>query len=359
MKQKWSLFALLLGFALLAISFIQRESHEKEMYKIYVDQQKENLVKGWDENWKEFLQNSVQPEFDEKGFFLNVDRSGKIISNFFPESSQKETQWFLYESLSDTKKREILHKVINSNNSWDRVIAIKRLVKKEALPKNIKLSPYEQTLVFDDAKRAFSLIFEQLENREIFRAIEKQTLDKVIVIPKGKGEITLYVPSKDYLINHSVFKKFKLQNGIDDIEISINPFKVVLKEKFNPLRIRSNRDKAIMLLGILLITLAGFLYFFDLNEKNKQVYKENKRLVFSIKDEGPGISKSDSEKIFNEFYRSKDAKDISPDGLGIGLSIVKNISLQMGSSVELKNPGSKGANFILRLSKNDLRKCYG
>ena len=44
-----------------------------------------------------------------------------------------------------------------------------------------------------------------------------------------------------------------------------------------------------------------------------------------ISDSGIGISKDDLKKIFNQYYRSESAKDIKPNGSGIGLYISKKI----------------------------------
>ena len=44
-----------------------------------------------------------------------------------------------------------------------------------------------------------------------------------------------------------------------------------------------------------------------------------------ISDTGIGIHKDDANKIFDEFYRSKNAKAIESDGTGLGLTIVRNL----------------------------------
>jgi signal transduction histidine kinase len=46
---------------------------------------------------------------------------------------------------------------------------------------------------------------------------------------------------------------------------------------------------------------------------------------FSVKDTGIGIEKDELEKIFNEFFRSKKAKEMEQIGTGLGLNLVKEI----------------------------------
>lgn len=77
---------------------------------------------------------------------------------------------------------------------------------------------------------------------------------------------------------------------------------------------------------------------------------ENEIEIF-IKDKGPGISASDKDKIFDEFYRSEAAKKLNADGLGLGLFLVKKLCKEMNAEVTLTNPGESGAVFKLKLNK--------
>ena len=59
------------------------------------------------------------------------------------------------------------------------------------------------------------------------------------------------------------------------------------------------------------------------NEGYIRIEVNNKNI--KISDSGIGISKDDLKKIFNQYYRSESAKDIIPNGSGIGLYISKKI----------------------------------
>ena len=73
-----------------------------------------------------------------------------------------------------------------------------------------------------------------------------------------------------------------------------------------------------------------------------------------VEDEGPGVESKDKDKIFQEFYRSQSAQNLSADGMGIGLSIVKRLANDMEARVTLENPGQKGAIFSFEVfSKAD------
>lgn len=81
-----------------------------------------------------------------------------------------------------------------------------------------------------------------------------------------------------------------------------------------------------------------------------QVSHESNKVVVVVSDQGPGVSESDSQKIFQEFFRSEEAKKINSDGLGLGLYLVKKMTQEMGANIELTNPGQKGAVFKLTLN---------
>jgi signal transduction histidine kinase len=75
----------------------------------------------------------------------------------------------------------------------------------------------------------------------------------------------------------------------------------------------------------------------------------DKKECFHIKvwDTGIGIPPSDINKIFDEFYRSKNAQDIDKQGTGLGLSIVKEVLKLHNSDIRVESILGKGTNFFL------------
>ncbi len=69
---------------------------------------------------------------------------------------------------------------------------------------------------------------------------------------------------------------------------------------------------------------------------------KNKEIRVAISDTGVGIHKKDLKKVFNEFYRSKNAKDIEKDGTGLGLPIVRNIIKRYSGNIEVQSSFGKG-----------------
>jgi signal transduction histidine kinase len=74
---------------------------------------------------------------------------------------------------------------------------------------------------------------------------------------------------------------------------------------------------------------------------------ENKYIMVSVSDTGPGIPYDEHEKIFKKYYRSP--KAAGPKGTGLGLAIVKAIAEEHGGSVEVESEEGKGSTFRLFL----------
>lgn len=71
--------------------------------------------------------------------------------------------------------------------------------------------------------------------------------------------------------------------------------------------------------------------------------------TFIFGDDGRGIRKQDSERVFGAFQRNESSKGI--EGAGLGLTIVKEIAEQHGGRVWVKTRGRKGTTFYLSISK--------
>lgn len=66
-----------------------------------------------------------------------------------------------------------------------------------------------------------------------------------------------------------------------------------------------------------------------------------------VRDEGPGVSASDRERIFARFARGDTASQTSGEGAGLGLSIVRAIADAHGGQVELDSRPGMGSTFTI------------
>lgn len=74
------------------------------------------------------------------------------------------------------------------------------------------------------------------------------------------------------------------------------------------------------------------------------------RAVLSLKDEAGGMDEATRQRVFEDFFTTKD----EGQGTGLGLSLTKRLVESMGGSVELRTVAGKGSEFILSFPKVSL-----
>lgn len=75
---------------------------------------------------------------------------------------------------------------------------------------------------------------------------------------------------------------------------------------------------------------------------------DEEMLSISVKDDGVGIPTEDITEVFNRNFQAKNQHGLS-EGLGIGLSLVKEIAVLHNGTVSVRNNRDKGAVFIVKL----------
>lgn len=74
--------------------------------------------------------------------------------------------------------------------------------------------------------------------------------------------------------------------------------------------------------------------------------REDKELILSVTDNGPGLPADETQRIFDMFHRAPQAR---PGGTGLGLAIVKGFVEAQGGGVTASNRPGGGAIFTIRL----------
>ena len=78
----------------------------------------------------------------------------------------------------------------------------------------------------------------------------------------------------------------------------------------------------------------------------------NKKVSFLVTDNGPGILEEDLALLFNKYYRGQRERE-RLEGVGLGLSIVKNIVESHHGTVWVKSELGKGSTFGFTLPSMD------
>lgn len=74
-------------------------------------------------------------------------------------------------------------------------------------------------------------------------------------------------------------------------------------------------------------------------------------LVISIRDAGQGIPENQLEAVFGSFYRIEESRSRNTGGVGLGLSIARDIAQKQGGSLALRNASEGGLIAMLELPK--------
>ena len=104
----------------------------------------------------------------------------------------------------------------------------------------------------------------------------------------------------------------------------------------------------------IIINLVDNAIKFSRDAENKAIDVSSKllgdgRVLFSVRDYGPGIPKDQMKKIFELFYRSESELTRETVGTGIGLAIVHQLTLAMSGNVDMIN-AEPGAEFRISFS---------
>jgi len=94
----------------------------------------------------------------------------------------------------------------------------------------------------------------------------------------------------------------------------------------------------------LFYTLPGGQVAVELSQTESEIF-------FKVKDTGIGVPKEDQARLFSQFYRAKNARDIRPDGTGVGLFISKKVIAAHNGKVIFESKQGKGSTFGFSLSK--------
>jgi signal transduction histidine kinase len=124
-------------------------------------------------------------------------------------------------------------------------------------------------------------------------------------------------------------RKFKIHTNISETSASVKIDKNAMKLVVNNLI-----DNAVK-------------FSSENSEIKVTIEKKEQKILLKIKDDGIGIAKNEQLRIFEKFYRGKDASHFSATGTGLGLTIVKQIVEAHGGEVQVESEPGKGSMFTV------------
>lgn len=139
----------------------------------------------------------------------------------------------------------------------------------------------------------------------------------------------------------ALYQRFYLDAGKKDIDL-------IVEKNFSGKSFITDR----MLLDQILDNLLSNAIKFSSFRKSvwiRVIEEGNDSLLFEVEDQGPGIDLEERTKLFKTFQRLSARPTGGETSTGLGLSIVKAITSQLGGDISIRSEVGKGSSFVLRL----------
>ncbi len=200
--------------------------------------------------------------------------------------------------------------------------------------------------VAHELKTPLSRVISTLELLSLERNVKP---DKIKGVVKELFHINQII--EDLLIFSRQYRTDRLEKGKTDVKKTVEEvlesFKQVLQEK--KVNLVKKYDRSVFLDIPEKYFKVVFRNIFDNAVKYSpegskiiiEIYEKKGRKGFRVIDEGIGINKATLKKIYERFYREKEARVLA-GGYGIGLSLVKKICDMYSLQLEIKSKRGKG-----------------
>lgn len=220
------------------------------------------------------------------------------------------------------------------------------------------------TMVSHELKTPLSPIIgwcDALQDPDILGTITPEQKKAVQTISSSAGKLEKLIGDlldiQKLELGRMVFEKadFQVDEMIDDIK---NSFEHTVKQKQirfvssanGKINLKSDRRRIDEVLSNLIYNAIDFVPKKD-GRIELDVKNENSAVVFSVKDNGKGISKEAQESIFKKFYQADTSFTRKHGGTGLGLSICKGIVEALGGKISVESKEGIGSNFYFTIPK--------
>lgn len=296
----------------------------------------------------------------EDGIFYSVyDQNGKVIYSGFPKGFKRDLdhQHKHKKKLSlfsmENRTFQYVDIPISGKNQWLRAIrTVDRLDKQLTellfslgivLPLMLIIITVGGYLIL---KRTFRPIQEITETAQFITQNEDYT--KRIITKNNENELTELAAVINTMLA-SIESSFMMKQLVSDSSRLLDN---------TPIHLDSQIEDDLWIIGqqTLLKRLFDNLFSnaikFTNNHISISLRQSDNQIVFSIKDNGLGISVDDQSKIWNRFYQVDSArtKD-SQSGIGLGLSLVKQIATIHRAKIWVDSKPDDGSQFTLTFPK--------
>ncbi|NDC42884.1 MAG: sensor histidine kinase, partial [Chitinophagia bacterium] len=275
-------------------------------------------------------------------FYRNYNNQKRMTADLAREKQRVQQQ---AEELND--------KNIALNATLDLV----RLQKKELETINDELSQFAHVLAHDIKSPCNNIFMGVQYLRDLYSDVLADKDDNIIDLLEGAS--SSIVKMVDGILQHTVaVNKADLQKTEFTFSDLMNEVRSLLSvpEGFTFHYINGNlllKAPRYGLLQIILNLCTNALKYNDKADGQVEVTAQetNDHFLFTVEDNGKGISENDQQVIF-ELFRTLDGTDRNNNkGYGIGLSTVKRLAEKLGGSISVTSVPGKGSTFTVLVSK--------
>ena len=108
-------------------------------------------------------------------------------------------------------------------------------------------------------------------------------------------------------------------------------------------------DKDAMTTVIINLLDNAYKYSYDDKRIRLKVFAENNFICFEVSDNGTGMTRRQTKRVFDRFYQADSSLSRQAEGTGLGLSIVKFIVDAHKGRIEVETKPGKGSEFTVKL----------
>jgi len=128
-----------------------------------------------------------------------------------------------------------------------------------------------------------------------------------------------------------------------------NEFQVDIDMPENPIYVQGNTEA----LQRILFNLISNVIRYGADGKYLGLFlrADEKAVYINVTDKGKGIDKSFAESVFDRLFTMEDSRNRNIQGNGLGLTIAKNLALQLGGNITLDSTPYEKTTFTVKLKK--------
>lgn len=287
-----------------------------------------------------------------EGEYLNKNKAGKpywesaMISSI--KNSRNKTSHYLYVSEEITKRKKIENELKKAKSLAEESDKLKTAFLAN-MSHEIR-TPMNAIIGFTDMLRNDE--YSKQEHEEFLTLIGDNskkllnTIENIIDIAKIEaGELTItHTRCSANKILYDVFYSFeKKKHKLDKshIKFTASQYKEDENLQFMSDPIRINQVLSNLIENAFKYTYEGEIELgYTLVREDDTTY-----IVYYVKDSGLGISRHQTDTIFNRFTQAGDNYMSTSGGTGLGLAISRNIARLMNGDIKLKSEVGKGSEF--------------